>query len=646
MTDLSRIAQATEDAERSRTEQSLLEDQEHFRRYFDLGLIGMAMTSPTRGILEVNDEICRILGYERSELLQKKWSEITHPDDLAADSEQFNRVMTGEIDGYTIDKRWVRKDGQIIDSIMSAKCARRSDGAVDYFVGLVQDTTERKRAEAALRRSEAYLAEGQRLSHTVSLAWNVTTEEVYWSVELFRIYGLDPEETEPGYPEVLNYIHADDRARVQKTFEHAVREEKEYELAYRIVRSDGTIRYVNNLAHPVFDEAGTLIEYVGTTIDTTERIRAEEKLRRSEANLADGQRLSHTGSWAWNVATGECFWSLEHFRIFGMDPETFEPTVANTQPLLHPDDLPAVRQTLEQAIHDRGDFEVEYRMNHPDGSIRYHHGLGHPVARETGELEFIGTVMDITERKRTEEELRKTQHELARVSRVTTLGELTASIAHEVNQPLGAIVTNGYACLRLLSRDEPDLNEARDGIESMIRESLRASEVIKRIRALVKKSSQGKSSLNINDTIREVIAFIGGELDRNQIKLQMKLRDDLPLVIGNRVELQQVVLNLILNGSEAMTSPGWQTRDLLITSEEIQSGEAMVAVSDTGIGLEPESLDRVFDPFFTSKEDGLGLGLSISKTIIEAHGGRLWATQNTSGPGATFRFTLPTGDNS
>ncbi len=190
------------------------------------------------------------------------------------------------------------------------------------------------------------------------------------------------------------------------------------------------------------------------------------------------------------------------------------------------------------------------------------------------------------------------------------------------------MVTPVYACSRV------------------IRESLRASEVIKRIRALVRKSSQGRSSLNINDTIREVVVFVAAELERNQIKLRPELANRLPLVIGNRVELQQVVLNLILNSSEAMAAPGWQPRDLLISSEEIESGEVMVAVSDTGIGLDSESLDRVFDPFFTSKEDGLGLGLSISKTIIEAHGGRLWATPNTSGPGSTFRFMLPTGDNS
>ena len=631
----------------------------------------------------------------------------------------------------------------------------------DLYAHLAEEFIERKRAEERLRRNEIYLEEGQRLSHTASWAWNVSTGEVYWSTEMFRIFDLDPDIVKPGYPDSLQYIHWDDRALIKRTFEDAAREEKEFELACRIVWSNGTIRYIHNLAHPVFDENGTLIEYVGTTIDTTERIQAEEKLRRSEANLAEGQRLSHTGSWAWNVATGECFWSLEHFRIFGLDPETFEPNVENTQRLIHPDDLPLVQQTLDRAIRERKDFEVEYRLIRSDGSIRYHRGIGQPIVKETGELEFTGSVIDITERKqaeeaalkahqqvemilesisdnffgldkegrftyfnpqaanqmrdlgrnpdaligrvaweefpdmpnkenvlrvlservvvvdelyyeplgewvenhmypsndgglvtfqryiterkRTEEELHKTQDELAHVTRVTTLGELTASIAHEVNQPLGAIVTNGQACLRLLAGNNPDIKKLREAVECMIADGIRASEVIQRIRRLLKKSRGGKSSYSINDNIREVLALTASELTKDRIKVRTGLADDLPYVIADRVQIQQVVLNLVLNSKEAMSAAGWQPRELLISTEHAESA-ILVTITDTGVGIVPENRERAFAPFFTSKEEGLGLGLSISRTIIEAHGGRLWSKPNQNGQGTTFQFTLPIGE--
>jgi C4-dicarboxylate-specific signal transduction histidine kinase len=250
----------------------------------------------------------------------------------------------------------------------------------------------------------------------------------------------------------------------------------------------------------------------------------------------------------------------------------------------------------------------------------------------------------ITRRKRTEDELRKTQAELAHVTRVSTLGELTASIAHEVNQPLGAIVTNGHACLRLISRTNPDLEEVREAVECMIADGIRASEVIKRIRRLLKKSKGGKSSYSINNIIREVLALTAGELNNNGINVRPELTQGLRYVIADRVQIQQVVLNLILNSKEAMSGVGWQPRELLIRSEQAEPG-VLVTVTDTGVGIPPENREQVFDPFVTSKEGGLGLGLSISRTIIESHGGRLWTTPGHKGQGTTFQFTLPTGEN-
>jgi C4-dicarboxylate-specific signal transduction histidine kinase len=249
---------------------------------------------------------------------------------------------------------------------------------------------------------------------------------------------------------------------------------------------------------------------------------------------------------------------------------------------------------------------------------------------------------DMTERKRAEETLYRTQTELAHVTRVLTMGALTASIAHEVNQPLAAVITNGNACLRWLARETPDLDEARAAVERMIRDSNRAHEVIQRIRALVQKTDPQKAWLDINTVIHEVIALVQSEVHQNRVWLRTALSAALPPVLGDRVQVQQVLLNLLLNGIEAMRAVTDRPRELLISSQRHASDAVLVAVQDSGSGLDPESLDRLFDAFFTTRPGGMGMGLAISHSIITAHGGRLWASPN-AGPGATLQFTLPTG---
>ncbi|HSE20535.1 MAG TPA: ATP-binding protein, partial [Pyrinomonadaceae bacterium] len=506
---------------------------------------------------------------------------------------------------------------------------------MDLYAHLAAEFIERKQAEEKLRRNEIYLAEGQRLSHTASWAWKVSTGEVYWSAELFRIYGLDPDKQRPGYPDVLKYIHPEDRARAQTTFEDAVREQKAYELAYRIVWANGTIRHVNNLAHPVFNERGTLLEYVGTTIDTTERVQAEERVRKAYERV-DMILESISDNFFGLDKEGRFTFFNKHaaaqMRTLGRDPDALIGRVAWEEFPDMPNKENVLRVLSEHVVIVDEVYYApleEWVENHmypsSDGGL-------------------VSFQKYITERKRTEEELRKTQAELAHVTRVTTLGELTVSIAHEVNQPLGAIVTNGHACLHLLSRTNPDIDEARRAVECMIADGIRASEVIKRIRGLLKKSRDGKSSCNINDNIREVLALTAGELTKNGINVRTELADGLPYVIADRVQIQQVVLNLVLNSKEAMSAACWQPRELLISTEHAESA-ILVTITDTGVGIAPENRERAFAPFFTSKEEGLGLGLSISQTIIESHGGRLWTKPGRHGQGTTFQFTLPTGEN-
>jgi PAS domain S-box-containing protein len=376
--------------------------------------------------------------------------------------------------------------------------------------------------------------------------------------------------------------------------------------------------------------------------DITERKRAEEELRRSEAYLTEGQRLTHTGSWAWNVAAREnVYWSQEHYRIFGFDPEKDTSSYQGALQRIAPDDLSGFEETVATAVQEKKDFEKDFRVVLPDGSMRYLHSIGHPVINQSGELvEFIGTCMDLTDRKRTEEELQQSQAELAHVTRLTTLGELTASIAHEVNQPLTAVVLNANACLRWLGGKAPNLKESHLALQRIIREAERASEVIGRIRALAKKTPPRKERTDINDVLLEVIALARGELRRHGVTLHTQLADGLPLVVADRVQLQQVILNLIINSIEAMNSLSEGRRELLIRSANHEEGGVLVAVRDSGAGLDSKGLDQLFNAFYTTKPGGMGMGLAISRSIIEAHGGRLWATANTP-RGASFQFTLP-----
>jgi signal transduction histidine kinase len=363
------------------------------------------------------------------------------------------------------------------------------------------------------------------------------------------------------------------------------------------------------------------------------------ELQRSEAFLAEGQSISSTGSFGWNAKSGEIQWSDETYQIFEYD-RAVRPTLESVLQRTHPDDRAFVQETIDRAAQGRTNFDFEHRLLMPDGVVKHLHVIGHFLQNSSGSLEFVGGVMDVTSTKQGEEALRKAQADLAHVSRVTTMGELVASIAHEVNQPLGAIVTNGSVCLRLLSRDTPDLDKSREIIGRMIKDGMRASEVIKRVRELLHKAPSEKAPLNINETVQEVIALVSSDVLRSKVELRAELAADLPPVIGDRIQLQQVILNLILNARDAMSEVRTHPRELLITTLKSKSGDVVVAVRDSGKGLDAKDAERIFDPFFTTKAEGMGLGLSISRTIIEAHSGTLWAKPN-EGKGATIQFTLP-----
>ena len=357
-----------------------------------------------------------------------------------------------------------------------------------------------------------------------------------------------------------------------------------------------------------------------------------------EAYLAEAQRLSHTGSFGWN-ASGGFVWSEETFRIFGFDRAT-QPTVESVIQRTHPEDLGRVRDFIERAPRDAGDRELEHRLMMPDGSVKYLRVVAHALGDEAGEVSFIGAVMDVSAAKRAEEAVHDAQAALAQVTRMATLGELTAWIAHEVSQPLTGVVTNGAACLRWLDRAVPALDEARSSVVEMISDAERAGDVVQRIRAIAKRTEPEKARLDINELIHDVARLVEREAAAYGASLDLELEPALPAVIGDRVQLQQVMINLVINAFQAMSSTTDRPRELLIRSQRYGDGRVLVAVVDSGIGIEAKNADKLFKTFFTTKPSGMGMGLSICRSIVEAHGGQVSAVNN-AGLGATFQLILP-----
>jgi PAS domain S-box-containing protein len=405
-------------------------------------------------------------------------------------------------------------------------------------------------------------------------------------------------------------------------------------------RRDGTQVTVASRWSVQLGDDGQPIRTLETNNDITERKRAEDALRRiQETYLAEAQQLSHTGSFGWKVSSGEIFWSEEGFRIFEFDPQA-RPSIDLLLARVHSDDLAHVQRVINRAASDRQDFACEHRLRLPDGTVKHVRVVARAMRGDIDSVDFVGAVMDVTSIRLAEFELQSTRTELAHVMRVTSLGELTASIAHEVNQPLGAVVANAEACLGWLDRESPDLNEAHAAIKRIVRDGHRAGEVIQRVRALVIKSDTQMAPLAVNEIVSEAMNIVEHELRRYGVSRRMELSADLPVVLGDRIQLQQVLLNLMLNGVEAMQPITARPRELVIRSEKDETQRVRVAVMDCGIGLPSESANRIFDAFVTTKASGMGMGLSICRSIIQAHGGRIWASPNEP-HGAIVQFTLP-----
>src|ERR1039458_1721103 len=412
-------------------------------------------------------------------------------------------------------------------------------------------------------------------------------------------------------------------------------------LEGRLLRFDGEYRWYLFRFCPLRDETGNIVNWYGTNTDIEDRKRADAALKRSEAFLAEGQHLSRTGSFSWHLATDEITWSEELYRIFEFDPGV-PVTLELIGTRVHAEDIPLVDDMIDRARGAGSDFEFEHQLQMLDHSVKYLHLVAHGTRDQDGRLEYTGAVQDVTQRRSSEEALGKARSELAHVARVTSLGVLTASIAHEVNQPLSGIITNASTCLRMLAADPPNIDGARETARRTIRDGNRASEVITRLRALFSKGGITTEPVDLNEATREVIALSLGELQRNRVILRPELADGLRPVAGDRVQLQQVILNPRRHALDAMRAVDDRPRQLAIRTEQDEGDFVRLTVQDTGVGIDSQNLDRLFDAFYTTKSAGMGMGLSVCRSIIERHRGRLWAVSN-DGPGATFSFSIPRG---
>jgi PAS domain S-box-containing protein len=563
------------------------------------------------------------------------WVPLLHPDDQEEARKYWSSLLrTGEGGEHSYRVRSAQGDYRWF--LTRIEPLRASDGALLLWFGATLDIEERKCAEQALRESEYKLRQiiDTIPAHVVRYRPDGAADFMNQTFGKFVGPGV-------GFDNLGSVVHPEDYPERSRDWDIHVAAAEPYDIEMRLRRADGVYRWHRSRRVPLRDASGAIVNWYGAGHDIDDQKQAEQALRRSEAHLAEAQRLSHTGASAYN-ATTILYWSEENYRIFGFDPRDGLPDREAASQRIHPDDRNLVLAEVEDALNGKGGFSSEFRIVLPDGTVKYLESIRKPVFSTNGELvEVVATQIDVTERKRVEEAYREAQLELAHANRVATMGQLTASITHEVNQPITAAVTYALAARRFLSAEPPNFCEVDDALSLIIKEGNRAGEVVKRVRGLVKKVPARKDAVAIDDAILEVIALTRAEAAKNSVSVRTLFAEGLPRVQGDRIQLQQVMLNLIVNAIQAMSGIGEGARELQISIDAVPpEGGVRVGVRDTGPGLSPESLSCLFEPFYTTKSEGMGIGLSICRSIIEAHGGRLWATP-CDPQGALFQFTIP-----
>jgi PAS domain S-box-containing protein len=583
----------------------------------------------------LNRHYLDFVGLSAEEASAWGWTAAVHPQDLKELAGKWQRIMASGVEGEA-EARLRRHDGEYRWFLFRANPLRDEAGVIVKWYGVNTDIEDRKRTEEALRKSERQF---RLLVETIpALVWRGTPEGEldYLNRRAVEYLGQTAESLADG--RWLELVHPDDRDATLQRWLHSATTGSSYEDEYRLRRADGQYRWIQSVGEPFNDTEGHIANWYGLVIDIEDRKRAEVELRRAYDSFADAQRLSKTGSFTADIIADAHVWSDELYRICEFDPGT-KITTNWAREIIHPEDLPSFDAGFARSLGG-ADFDLTFRIVTRSGKVKHLHSVAHLIDRVEGRPLFIGAIQDVTERKVAEEALDRARSELAHVARLTTVSAFTASIAHEVNQPLSGIITNAGSCMRMLAADPPDVDGARETAKRALRDGNRAADVIRRLRALFSKREFTLELLDINEITQEVLALSLSELQRNRMVLRSEFAPDLPSVSGDRIQLQQVILNLLRNASDAMMSVRDRQRQLVIGTEREPGDRVRLTVRDVGVGLDAQSMHKLFDAFYTTKTGGMGIGLSVSRSIIERHHGRLWAEPN-DGPGATFAFAIP-----
>ena len=667
--------------QRQRAEEALLQSEAYLAEAQKVSHTGSFGWSVSSGEIVWSEETFRILEYlpptpPTVELVLER----THPEDRASVQATLDQAAADR-KAFDFEHRIIMTDGSVKYIRVVGHPSTNDESGNFEFVGAVTDITDRKRAEEALRRSEGYLAQAQRLTQSGSWALNLHTGARFWSQETFRIFGCDPEKVRPTWSDILDRVHPEDRTAIlQKAkMETTVKEDSAFD--FRIVLPGGRIKHLHSISHPVLDESGEITEIVGTLMDVTERKQAEA-LREGESHILEmiardgplGEILENLVS----VVEAQFAGLLCSVLLLDEDgrrarrgaapslPESYakvidgipigpkagscgtamyrrEPVVVTD---ILQDPLWATYRGVAEAYGLRACWSTPI-LAHSGKALgsfaMYYREPRSPTPAETRALEMATHLAGIAiERKMAREErerLRQAQADLAHINRVTTMGELTASLAHEIKQPITAAGINARTCLRWLGGDDPDVSEAREAASRLVTDVTRAAEITGRISLQFMKGPPQRELVDANEVIREMVVLLRGEATEYSISVRTELAEGLPQVTGDRMQLQQVLMNLIMNSIDAMKDVEG-TRELTIHSQRGENEQLVVSINDTGVGLPPQQADQIFNAFFTTKPHGTGMGLRISRSIVESHGGRLWAADN-SPRGASFYFTLP-----
>jgi len=638
---LSGIANEVEERDAQRTRElaiarEAMRESERTSRLVIDSIPGLVALLTSAGEVDfVNHQILAYTGQTLEELKQWGTNGTIHPDDLPHVIQVFTQSI-GSGSPYEIQQRLRRSDGAFRWFQNNGFPLRDASGRIVRWCVLLTDIDEQKRAEEALRSSERNF---KLIIDTIpALVWSARPDggAEFFNRHYQEFAGLSEEEARDWGWTVL--VHPDDQNGLAAAWQRIMASEAPGEAEARLRRHDGEYRWFLFRTNPLRDAEGTIVKWYGINTDIEDRKQAEVDLRRAYDSFADGQRLSHTGNFTADIVVDEHVWSEELYRIFEFDPAV-PIRVQAVRDVIHPDDLPSFDAGFARSLGG-ADFDLVFRIVTGGERVKHVRAFARVIERVAGRPLFIGAIQDVTETKMAEEALNEARSELAHVARVTTLSTLTASIAHEVNQPLSGIITNAGTCLRMLDADPPNVEGARETARRTIRDGHRASEVVTRLRALFSKREFTLELLDLNDAIQEVIALSRSDLQRNRVALQSELADSLPNVTGDRIQLQQVILNLLRNASDAMVDVQDRPRQLVVRTERETGDRVRVSVRDAGVGVDAQSASKLFDAFYTTKADGMGIGLSISRSIVERHHGRLWAEPN-DGPGATFSLSIP-----